>query len=141
MKYIKLQFAVLSRFQYGSLWFGFSCCPKMDQWNVGKLSISRIRNKKISWAYSMVLMLWLNPKIFCSTPEPVGTTISINEFFVKFWLTFNYSGKNNICIFFCFSLSQVGMLQYDDDGNLDQTSVIPLIDGGTEGNKPLLKYE
>lgn len=33
------------------------------------------------------------------------------------------------------------MLQYDDDGNLDQTSVIPLIDGGTEGNKPLLKYE
>ena len=29
----------------------------------------------------------------------------------------------------------VSLLKYDDEGNLDQTSVIPLIDGGTEGLK------
>ncbi len=29
----------------------------------------------------------------------------------------------------------ISLLEYDDDGNLDQTSLIPLIDGGTEGFK------
>lgn len=29
----------------------------------------------------------------------------------------------------------ISMLQYDEDGQLDQSSVIPLIDGGTEGFK------
>jgi len=27
------------------------------------------------------------------------------------------------------------LLEYDEDGNLDQSSVIPLVDGGTEGFK------
>ncbi len=29
----------------------------------------------------------------------------------------------------------ISMLEYDDDGNLDQSSLIPLVDGGTEGFK------
>ena len=29
----------------------------------------------------------------------------------------------------------ISLLEYDEDGNLDQTSVIPLVDGGTEGFK------
>ena len=29
----------------------------------------------------------------------------------------------------------LSMLEYDDDGELDKTSLIPLIDGGTEGFK------
>lgn len=44
-------------------------------------------------------------------------------------------------MFLFFFLFQVGMLQYDDDGNLDQSSIIPLIDGGTEGNSHILRYE
>ena len=28
---------------------------------------------------------------------------------------------------------QLSLLRYDDDGQLDQSSIIPLIDGGTEG--------
>ena len=40
-----------------------------------------------------------------------------------------------------FLLFQVGMLQYDGDGNLDQASIITLIDGGTEGNSHILRYE
>ena len=30
-------------------------------------------------------------------------------------------------------LLQLSLLRYDDSGELDQTSIIPLIDGGTEG--------
>ena len=29
----------------------------------------------------------------------------------------------------------LSMLEYDDDGELDKTSLIPIIDGGTEGFK------
>lgn len=31
----------------------------------------------------------------------------------------------------------ISMLEYDDDGELDKTTLIPLIDGGTEGFKGL----
>ena len=37
----------------------------------------------------------------------------------------------------------LSMLEYDDDGELDKTSLIPIIDGGTEGFKGiffLLEY-
>ena len=30
-------------------------------------------------------------------------------------------------------LLQLSLLEYDEDGTLDQTSVIPVVDGGTEG--------
>ena len=30
---------------------------------------------------------------------------------------------------------QLCLLRYDDDGELDQTTIIPLIDGGTEGER------
>lgn len=33
-----------------------------------------------------------------------------------------------------FTLLQLSLLEYDDDGTLDQTSIIPMVDGGTEGN-------
>jgi len=32
-------------------------------------------------------------------------------------------------------LLQLSLLEYDDDGILDQTSIIPVVDGGTEGKK------
>ena len=32
-----------------------------------------------------------------------------------------------------FYILQLSLLRYDDNGELDQTSIIPLIDGGTEG--------
>ena len=33
------------------------------------------------------------------------------------------------------AISQLSLLRYDDDGELDQSSIIPLIDGGTEGER------
>ena len=30
-------------------------------------------------------------------------------------------------------LFQLSLLEYDEDGTLDQTSIIPMVDGGTEG--------
>lgn len=30
---------------------------------------------------------------------------------------------------------QISLLQYDEDGQLDQSTVIPMVDGGTEGFK------
>ena len=32
-----------------------------------------------------------------------------------------------------FALLQLSLLEYDEDGTLDQTSIIPMVDGGTEG--------
>ena len=33
------------------------------------------------------------------------------------------------------ALLQLSLLEYDDDGDLDQTSIIPVVDGGTEGKE------
>ena len=30
-------------------------------------------------------------------------------------------------------LFQLSLLEYEEDGTLDQTSIIPMVDGGTEG--------
>ena len=32
-----------------------------------------------------------------------------------------------------FAFLQLSLLEYEDDGTLDQTSMIPMVDGGTEG--------
>lgn len=37
-----------------------------------------------------------------------------------------------------FHFLQLSLLEYEDDGTLDQTSIIPMVDGGTEGTKTLL---
>jgi len=34
-----------------------------------------------------------------------------------------------------FAFLQLSLLEYEDDGTLDQTSIIPMVDGGTEGTK------
>ena len=39
-----------------------------------------------------------------------------------------------------FALLQLSLLEYDEDDTLDQTSIIPMVDGGTEG-KTLLQVE
>jgi len=36
-----------------------------------------------------------------------------------------------------FAFLQLSLLEYEDDGTLDQTSIIPMVDGGTEGTKTL----
>ena len=40
-----------------------------------------------------------------------------------------------ITIIMAFVFLQLSLLEYDDDGILDQTSIIPVVDGGTEGKK------
>ena len=32
------------------------------------------------------------------------------------------------------SLFQLSLLRYDENGDLDQSTIIPLVDGGTEGS-------
>ena len=38
-----------------------------------------------------------------------------------------------------FIFIKISLLEYNDDGTVDQTSVIPLVDGGTEGFKGSVK--
>ena len=40
-----------------------------------------------------------------------------------------------ITLYVDITISQLSLLRYDDEGELDQASIIPLIDGGTEGER------
>lgn len=61
----------------------------------------------------------------------------IEDFDARFYNTFNIiiCGLDSIEARRWINNMVVSMLRYDDDGNLDQSSVIPIIDGGTEGLK------
>lgn len=61
----------------------------------------------------------------------------IQDFDSKFYNTFNIviCGLDSIEARRWINSKMVELLRYDEDGNLDNTSVIPIIDGGTEGLK------
>lgn len=61
----------------------------------------------------------------------------IQEFDAGFYITFNIviCGLDSIEARRWINNMMISLLSYDDEGNLDQSSVIPLIDGGTEGLK------
>lgn len=62
---------------------------------------------------------------------------NINDFDWRFYNVFNIiiCGLDSIEARRFINKTVVSMVRYDDEGNLDQSSVIPLIDGGTEGLK------
>jgi hypothetical protein len=39
------------------------------------------------------------------------------------------------CFFYCTIVNQISLLQYDEEGQVDMSTVIPMVDGGTEGFK------
>ena len=55
------------------------------------------------------------------------------QFCDRFWLIWFHVGY--YIQFYLFWWLQFSLLQYDDDGQLDQSSIIPMVDGGTEGFK------
>lgn len=61
----------------------------------------------------------------------------IQDFDANFYNTFNIiiCGLDSIEARRWINNMVVGLLKYDDDGQVDQSSIIPLIDGGTEGLK------
>uniref|UniRef100_A0A6G1SP18 NEDD8-activating enzyme E1 catalytic subunit n=1 Tax=Aceria tosichella TaxID=561515 RepID=A0A6G1SP18_9ACAR len=61
----------------------------------------------------------------------------IQDFDAKFYHSFNIiiCGLDSVEARRWINNMVVSLLKYDDDGNVDQSSIIPLIDGGTEGLK------
>lgn len=61
----------------------------------------------------------------------------IQDFDARFYNTFNIiiCGLDSVEARRWINSMAVSLLRYDEEGNLDQSSVIPLIDGGTEGLK------
>lgn len=91
-------FLFLLRISHNSLWSGFCCCQKMDEWHAGMCLVSCISTtSEIYWSLEY--------------------TISVSIVWA-------------CCSFVC----QLSLLVYED-GVLDPSSIIPLIDGGTEGFK------
>lgn len=67
----------------------------------------------------------------------IGHYNKIQDFDSRFYNSFNIviCGLDSVEARRWINNMMVSLVKYDDDGNLDQSSVIPLIDGGTEGLK------
>lgn len=108
----------------------------MDTIDVSNLNRQFLfREKDVGKAKATVAAEFINKRVLGCKVEP--HYCRIEDYDTDFYRQFHIvvCGLDSIVARRWINGMLVSLLEYDDDGNLDQSSMIPMVDGGTEGFK------